>query len=99
MPETRVTRPADRGVFSTMMELVGEIEAYPEVPGETPREEALRPPFRALARGDADALGAVREIAGRRLYALSLWRTGSVEDAREAVQEAFVRLAKVRAMG
>ena len=59
--------------------------------------EALRAPFDALAAGDASALEAVWEIASRRLYGLALWRTGCVEDARDVVQEVFVRLASRRA--
>lgn len=85
--------------MSTMIEVVGEIEAMPAVPAmpaEMSWGEALRSPFAALARGDVNALDAVWEIAGRRLYALALWRTGSPEDARDAVQEVFVRLASRR---
>ena len=59
--------------------------------------EALRAPFNALAAGDASALEAVWEIASRRLYGLALWRTGCEEDARDVVQEVFVRLASRRA--
>ena len=59
--------------------------------------EALRAPFDALAAGDAAALEAVWEIASRRLYGLALWRTGCEEDARDVVQEVFVRLASRRA--
>jgi RNA polymerase sigma-70 factor (ECF subfamily) len=55
--------------------------------------EALRAPFDALAAGNASALEAVWEIASRRLYGLALWRTGCKEDARDVVQEVFVRLA------
>ncbi|MEO8055055.1 MAG: RNA polymerase sigma factor [Acidobacteriota bacterium] len=58
--------------------------------------EALRAPFDALAAGDPAALEAVWEIAARRLYGLALWRTGSEEDARDVVQEVFVRLASRR---
>jgi hypothetical protein len=55
--------------------------------------EALRAPFDALAAGDAAALGAVWDLASRRLYGLALWRTGREEDARDVVQDVFVRLA------
>lgn len=58
--------------------------------------EALRPPFRALAAGDVDALETVWEVAGRRLYAVALWRTGNDADARDVVQDVFVRLATRR---
>lgn len=80
-----------------MMELVGEIDAIPGAAREIPWGEALRPSFEALARGDADALETVWEVAGWKLYALALWRTGRPEDAQDVVQEVFVRLASRRA--
>jgi RNA polymerase sigma-70 factor (ECF subfamily) len=58
--------------------------------------EALRAPFNALAAGDSSALEAIWDLASRRLYGLALWRTGSEEDARDVVQEVFVRLASKR---
>jgi RNA polymerase sigma factor (sigma-70 family) len=59
-------------------------------------EEALRAPFDVLARGDATALETIWDVAGSRLYAIALWRTGNEEDARDVVQEVFVRLASGR---
>jgi RNA polymerase sigma-70 factor, ECF subfamily len=59
--------------------------------------EALRAPFDALAAGDAAALETIWALASRRLYGLALWRTGCGEDARDVVQEVFVRLASRRA--
>lgn len=58
--------------------------------------EALRAPFGALAAGDSAALEAIWDLASRRLYGLALWRTGCEEDARDVVQEVFVRLASRR---
>jgi RNA polymerase sigma-70 factor (ECF subfamily) len=58
--------------------------------------EALRAPFGALAGGDAAALETIWALASRRLYGLALWRTGCEEDARDVVQEVFVRLASRR---
>lgn len=58
--------------------------------------EALRPPFDALAAGDAAALETIWDLSARRLYGLALWRTGSEDDARDVVQEVFVRLASRR---
>ncbi|MHB8799372.1 MAG: RNA polymerase sigma factor [Thermoanaerobaculia bacterium] len=75
---------------------MGEIEATPAVPAEASWGEALRPPFEALARGDAEALEAVWGVASRRLWALALWRTGRPEDASDVVQEVFFRLASRR---
>jgi RNA polymerase sigma-70 factor (ECF subfamily) len=58
--------------------------------------EALRAPFVSLAAGDAAALETIWVLASRRLYGLALWRTGCEEDARDVVQEVFVRLASRR---
>lgn len=58
--------------------------------------EALRAPFDALAAGDSSALETIWGLASRRLYGLALWRTGCEEDARDVVQEVFVRLASRR---
>ena len=58
--------------------------------------EALRAPFDALAAGDSAALEAIWDLTSRRLYGLALWRTGCQEDARDVVQEVFVRLASRR---
>jgi RNA polymerase sigma-70 factor (ECF subfamily) len=58
--------------------------------------EALRAPFHALAAGDPAALEAIWNLVSRRLYGLALWRTGSQEDARDVVQEVFLRLASRR---
>ncbi len=52
--------------------------------------------FRALAAGDADALGPLYDMASRRLFGLALWRTGSRELAADVVQEVFVRVAEHR---
>lgn len=57
---------------------------------------ALRASFDALADGDSAALEAIWDLASRRLYGLALWRTGCEEDARDVVQEVFVRLASRR---
>ena len=58
--------------------------------------DSLRGPFDELASGNVDALEAVWELAGRRLYAIALWRTGNEADARDVVQDVFVRLASRR---
>lgn len=42
------------------------------------------------------ALESLYDLAARRLFGLALWHTGSVEDASDVVQEAFVRLAENR---
>lgn len=55
--------------------------------------EALRAPFHALASGDPAALETVWAVASRRVYGLALWATGREEDARDVVQDVFVRLA------
>jgi len=58
--------------------------------------ERWRQLFDELAAGSVAALGPLYDLAARRLFGLALWHTGSVEDAGEIVQEAFVRLAEQR---
>ncbi len=55
---------------------------------------ALERAFVAVAAGDLDALGALFDACANDLFGLALWRTGSREDAADAVQEVFVRLAR-----
>jgi RNA polymerase sigma-70 factor (ECF subfamily) len=78
------------------MDVAMELDALPATVGAVTWGDALRGPFAALAGGDSSALETVWEVSGRRLYALALWRTGSAEDARDVVQEVFVRLASRR---
>ena len=49
-----------------------------------------------LAAGDPDALEALYDAAADRIFGLALWRTGSVEDASDVVQEVFLRLVEAR---
>ncbi len=64
-----------------------------ETPADTIHARDLRNAFAALAVGDITALEIVWEAAAADLFGLALWRTGSREDASDAVQEVFVRLA------
>ena len=50
--------------------------------------------FEDLSGGDPSALEALYDLAARRLFGLALWRTGSVEDAGDVVQEVFLRVAR-----
>jgi RNA polymerase sigma-70 factor (ECF subfamily) len=50
--------------------------------------------FVSLAAGDLEALAVVYDACADDLFGLALWRTGSREDAADAVQEVFVRLAR-----
>lgn len=52
--------------------------------------------FRRLAEGDLDALEELYDLEADGLFALGLWVTGSREDAADAVQEVFVKLAARR---
>jgi len=52
--------------------------------------------FRRLARGDLAALEVLYDREADALFALALWLTGSREDAADAVQEVFVKLAAGR---
>ena len=58
--------------------------------------ESIGRHFRALQAGDGTALERLYDLAARRIYGLALWRTSSVEDASDVVQEVFVRLASRR---
>ena len=49
--------------------------------------------FASLAAGDLAALAVVYDECADDLFGLALWRTGSREDAADAVQDVFVRLA------
>ncbi len=49
--------------------------------------------FAKLASGEEGALETLYRATARRIFGLALWRTGSVEDACDVVQEVFVRVA------
>lgn len=50
--------------------------------------------FDDLAEGRESALGDLYDAAARQLYGLALWRTGSEDDAADAVQDVFVKVAE-----
>jgi len=50
--------------------------------------------FDDLAAGRDSALEDLYGAAARQLYGLALWRTGSEDDAAEAVQDVFVKVAE-----
>lgn len=52
--------------------------------------------FRRLASGRLEALEEVYALESDRLFALALWITGSQDDAADAVQDVFVKLAARR---
>jgi RNA polymerase sigma-70 factor (ECF subfamily) len=56
--------------------------------------DTWRAVFARLAAGDPSALAALYEAAARQVFGLALWRTGSVEDASDVVQEVFLRVAQ-----
>jgi RNA polymerase sigma-70 factor (ECF subfamily) len=56
--------------------------------------DAWRAVFARLAAGDSGALAALYEAAARQIFGLALWRTGSIEDASDVVQEVFLRVAQ-----
>jgi RNA polymerase sigma-70 factor (ECF subfamily) len=57
-------------------------------------DEDWRDIFADLAAGRLVALDALYDAAAPDLYGLALWRTGSVEDAADVVQDVFVRVAE-----
>ncbi|HQR47517.1 MAG TPA: sigma-70 family RNA polymerase sigma factor [Thermoanaerobaculia bacterium] len=50
--------------------------------------------FADLTTGDANALESLYDVAARPVFGIAHWRTGSVEDARDVVQEVFLRIAR-----
>ncbi|MBI5441314.1 MAG: RNA polymerase sigma factor [Deltaproteobacteria bacterium] len=58
--------------------------------------ESLEKVFSALSAGNPDAFEALYDATADRIYGLALWRTGSVEDASDVVQEVFLRVVKAR---
>jgi RNA polymerase sigma-70 factor (ECF subfamily) len=52
--------------------------------------------FQDLARGRTEALEGIWESCADDLYGLALWRTGSIADASDVVQDVFVRIAERR---
>lgn len=63
--------------------------------GAAARESLVRI-FVALAAGDPDALEAPYAATADRMYGLALWRTGSVQDASDVVQDVFLRVVEAR---
>lgn len=50
--------------------------------------------FAAIAEGQPRALDELYNLAATDVYRLALWRTGSLEDAEDVVQDVFVRVAE-----
>lgn len=59
-------------------------------------EEDWKRIFADLAEGDADALETLYDVAARPVFGIAVWRTGSVEDASDVMQEVFLRIARSR---
>jgi RNA polymerase sigma-70 factor, ECF subfamily len=76
--------------------VTGEISGTPGVGRRAEPVDTWRGMFARIAAGDPAGLEEVYRAAGRRIFGLALWRTGSVEDAADVVQEVFVRLAEAR---
>jgi len=64
--------------------------------GASSGTEPWRRVFDALARDSLGALEDLYDLAASEVYGLALWRTGSVEDAADVVQDVFVRVAEQR---
>ena len=64
---------------------------------ETPSDTAVdrwSELFEALADGRVRALDELYDLAASEVYRLALWRTGSIEDAEDVVQDVFVKIAE-----
>ncbi len=66
-------------------------------PGE--RDRDLLALFARLKPDRLDALDGVWDLCAADLHGLALWRTGSVQDAEDALQEVFIRLARCAERG
>lgn len=62
-------------------------------PANAPSDARTEAAFRRLATHRDEALAAIYDLEADRLFALTLWITGSREDAADAVQDLFVKLA------
>jgi RNA polymerase sigma-70 factor, ECF subfamily len=62
------------------------------------RDEELAGLLARFADGDLDALGPIYDSCASELFAIAHWRTGSVADASDCVQDVFVKLAGMQAM-
>jgi RNA polymerase sigma-70 factor (ECF subfamily) len=67
-----------------------------EVAWEKATADEWRCLFEGVAEGKVTDLERLYELAAERLYGLALWHTRSREDARDVVQDVFVRLAEQR---
>ena len=67
-----------------------------EVPaaGKEDRDNELRELFAELEPDRLDGLSRIWDLCAGDLFGLAVWRTGSKDDARDVVQEVFVRLAR-----
>ncbi len=63
------------------------------------RDRDLLTLFTRLGPDRLDALDGVWDLCAADLYGLALWRTGSTQDAEDALQEVFTRLAKAAQRG
>ncbi len=85
-----------------MIAVVGRPED-PEAPepsaaaGGSSPDESWRRSFGDVAAGRLSGLESLYDAFAGPIFGLALWRTGSVEDAGDVVQEVFVRLAERRA--
>ncbi len=50
--------------------------------------------FAEVADGRSEALSEIYDASVRKLFGLALWRTGTVDDASDVVQDVFIRLAE-----
>jgi RNA polymerase sigma-70 factor (ECF subfamily) len=57
-------------------------------------ENRWRGVFAELAEGRLHALDELYDLAATDVYRLALWRTGSLEDAEDVVQDVFVKVAE-----
>ncbi len=73
-------------------------DPYPTTPTDEPNP-GLDDLLPALGRGDESALDEIYDLMSDAMYGLALWRSGSAQEAADAVQETFIRLAQAARKG
>jgi RNA polymerase sigma-70 factor (ECF subfamily) len=69
---------------------VGEVQAFPQRPGENPEQD--RELIRAVARGSGDAVSDLYDRYGSTVYGLALRILGQPDLAEEVVQDVFAQV-------
>lgn len=92
-PRQMAAEPTEPTAVRHRQDRFGSAGAPSGATAEAGGEGVLAAAVRRLAERDGAALGALYDLVAADLYGLALWRTGSRDDAADAVQEVFCKLA------